>query len=608
MNDRDYRTEVRNEKTKKREIPSAPTTDNMQDELIDSSPKGVAPTETPVQPKRGITPQFEKASSISADPISLFVKERLCDFPCIRETVSMFMSLPPSTGSKSTRLTADKFDLTQWREAFERKLRLFRIQKYYHLNQEDLINYSPSLVTFDVLLRRQIYENIGSDPPFDGDEMTLAQVIAMLTAAPDQEPDIPESLRSPPLPLDKENRTRAPARDERSNDKPLNPGDNPNKAKTQRRKSNRPRTRNQSKGKGNNTNPDFVPSNIGLLSVCDPILGYADLDPNLPYAISAGFEPILESVFNSTFLDDLRKDFASIIYFKAARQLYATLTYAEKSTLAAYQAVFNEETHIPNSVANILSMVGHFDYDAKGQIIINHASYLFQRWLYTGAVQKSTLDFVPLWKDRNSYDYIQYVAEKRMAELSDREISVDLVTPDGTNQRCRFRIAPYQRGDDETIHTASISYFDESERDTIMKIRKIINTTETEYLEGALDNQTLKAINAKMVNPLIESLHTHNSILLKWNNKYRYSFESKIRCGPAPTNKSGTVSQLIGPDNNCASIHPLLSSSDDENGVGWLFLPCSNFKVVGKQRFYSSKLKESIISEMCRTDLHLSTN
>jgi len=244
----------------------------------------------------------------------------------------------------------------------------------------------------------------------------------------------------------------------RSENRPSEAGDNPNKNNAKPRKNYRPKSKNgnpptppqDSQGKIIFAEPDLHAPPLSevkierLKYVATPNAGEITLKIRLPLTIVDPFQDLVDQVAHRNLYFDpqmiqARTLLTAQAFFKAARQLYATMEPVDMSVLQPLKSVYYDNAEVPEKLAHALGLIGTFD-TLIGRFGIKHSATLFLRWIAEGlnishemlGIQALVMDCEKLvWPVQDSVDLIVQKAKDQLRE----EIlgtSAELTLADGT--------------------------------------------------------------------------------------------------------------------------------------------------------------------------------
>lgn len=162
-------------------------------------------------------------------------------------------------------------------------------------------------------------------------------------------------------------------------------------------------------------------------SVKTSTYGFIDLEESLPLTISQFIAHSIRGLIRRTsFTNDnvnkISSYFKAIVLFKAAKQLYTTMTDAEKSQVQPLTGVVYEQSLVPLSVASALSMIGHFDCEF-GRVYVRNAAYLFKRWIYNAnylagkTINSRNTTAKSIWNDFASLKHLQDISRDFLDDM-----------------------------------------------------------------------------------------------------------------------------------------------------------------------------------------------
>jgi len=135
---------------------------------------------------------------------------------------------------------------------------------------------------------------------------------------------------------------------------------------------------------------------------------YFELDLDLPDQLTKPVISALQTLarkacLTKAFSNSLVESLRSLVYFEAAKQLYATMLDDEKSKVEDLRAVYNNKSMVPICITRVLAVIGLRD-TVYGKTLVRDAPYLFRYWVFVGCqfVSKPR----PLWRDPISKSYL----------------------------------------------------------------------------------------------------------------------------------------------------------------------------------------------------------
>lgn len=300
----------------------------------------------------------------------------------------------------------------------------------------------------------------------------------------------------------------------------------------------------------------------------------------------------------------------SLAYFKAARQLYSTMTDYEKSVNQPLKAVFYDQTNIPLHMAGALGMIGHIKTKI-GDVQIRDPSLLFKRWIALG-LKESSQDFsdIPklnghpekfVWLTRDGHEAAKRKAKERISDIVKQTYEVE---KEGTVYTVSMPQLQDQKLD---------VYYDQinnqvPEADTL---RALVAGLETDFKSFKDDTfphgQTRHDFLAGV--DMVEAPDKYSIINLRdnfenWVSEYttqvRWRVESIFKVGPPPAGDQGFGAQTVSSSDNTAEWNFPLSDADVN--IGFLFSPCKSFSLAPKLIGYSQRKREVAQSRFAYAD------
>jgi len=402
------------------------------------------------------------------------------------------------------------------------------------------------------------------------------------------------------------------------------PGDNPNKLNAQRRKNNRPKTQNSVPGAKVESRltwadplPIVDPSPLELepQSVTIPA-GEVTLNFDLPSVIAKPFSDAATSVLLRTNLDqafitDVASKLESFSYYKACRQLYATLDDGKKSALQPLKTVYYDTNHIPTRMASALSMIG--DFESKlGRVVVSHSVLLFKRWLLQGLsidpdVPREEGVVWPencatlVWKDKWSKFYIDERCREWLKNYHDTpfELEIDGMQP--------IRITPPLY--DETSDPNQIdNRF--PHRNTVVNMVTFLRGTVRQFAsDPGIPNLDLRALLASLGLTLAEGVFSNPRDILEMFSDAQEGYITKFFChidaifttGESPAGSQGYAAQIVTSQKNEAKF--AMPISDSDLALGYMFSPGSSFKIEPNFIAYGRSQCENVAARYSSRDL-----
>lgn len=120
-------------------------------------------------------------------------------------------------------------------------------------------------------------------------------------------------------------------------------------------------------------------------------------------------------------------------YFRAARQLYSSVTDDERYRCRSLQGIFYDTIPIPSFLNRAMAMIGHFRCEF-GEVRIRHAEVLLRRWIAIGLLMAKELPSCEkvsrlmlthaVFRDKSSKLLINSLIEERMKRISKSSFKV----------------------------------------------------------------------------------------------------------------------------------------------------------------------------------------
>lgn len=398
-------------------------------------------------------------------------------------------------------------------------------------------------------------------------------------------------------------------------------GDNPNTRNAQHRKANRPKVESRPLTA---KNEDISYKWCDPLPVVDPIQfdlephcttlpsGYVTLRDDLPQAISDPFCTLLSSVLERTNLPESTIGYCANKlnaqgYFKAARQLYSTLTDPEKSKLQPLKTVFYDTTHIPSHMASALSIVGHFE-TKLGRVEVKDATVLFRRWTLQGlSIDPDTTAeianpqdiFKYVWRDSASKVLIDKAAKKKLNELCNTVFQIQF---DEFPFNVRVPEIPISH-DGYTSITPNYPNFL-----ALQRLVTILLMTNSQYITGEDLNghsiaDCLAEIDLLLVPDELEDYFIRNLFEIAstgYITKAKAHVESVLTTGESPTSGRGFPAQIVSSSNVTADFS--LPLSDADRHLGFIFNPQASFEFNPQFVAYSKRSNKEAAANFAQRD------
>lgn len=404
------------------------------------------------------------------------------------------------------------------------------------------------------------------------------------------------------------------------------PGSNPNTRNAKPRKGNRPRTKNIP----SQPTKDLTTRWIDPLPQVPPIQadlrqnfetlpsGEFDLDFDLPERIATPFAKAFASVSrrtieNDELIDRVKSKIISIGYYKAAKQLYASMTTPEQSCNQPLKTVYYDEAKVPSHMAAALSMIGHID-SKFGKIYINNAPTLFKRWIVAGLYNDPDCDIsktIPpeqlVWKDSDGYSLLRRLCFTEIDNM--RKVTYDVTLGDLSIKY-------------------SIPYLNEEETDFSEYYQSILpNEPFTDKLKDLISLLLLSrdhwistaptvVPNARDLTQCLNHLNLCLAPLTHCSPKLRTAFEhcmseyivndstlveGLFNMSPSPQGDFGYGAQLVSSQRLVART--ILPQSDADMTYGFTFSPLKSFKFNPRVVAYSKFSSEQSSSAFAQQDL-----
>jgi hypothetical protein len=395
----------------------------------------------------------------------------------------------------------------------------------------------------------------------------------------------------------------------------VKPGDNPNKLNAKKRTGVRPQTKNSPNGKSNQSmkmgwvDPLPVVDTIYPLglepNVKKVVAGEVELDIHLPEVIATPFSDTVASVadrvqISSDDVETMQAAMKSLAFFKAARQLFSTMSDYEKSYNQPLKSVFYDETPIPLHMAGALGMIGNIQTKV-GEVQIRDISLLFKRWIAMG-LKESSRDFTSypglngqpnkfVWLTRDGHEAAKRRAREKIDELVKATYTVD---HNGTT----YTVSMPQLTDQDLA-----TYYGQINNDVphADELRALVAGLEASFHDFRDDtlphgqNRFDFLAGVDMVEaPDSYSIENLRENFENWNSEYitqvKWRIESVFKVGPPPAGDQGFGAQTVSSTDNTAEWQFPLSDADVN--IGFLFSPCKSFNLSPRLIGYSQRKRE----------------
>lgn len=355
---------------------------------------------------------------------------------------------------------------------------------------------------------------------------------------------------------------------------------------------------------GLDPNPEAIPA------------GEFELKFNLPGDISSPFSSMVEAVGDTLNMSDdeetkTKSSLVALGYFKAARQLYATMLDHEKSLNQPLKAVYYDETPIPVHMGAALGIIGHLETKI-GRMIVKNATTLFKRWIVQGLIEGNQ-DGYPdtiqaerlVWEDPDGLSLVQSKARDLIESLTDQTYNVNLGTEAApeiiTVSMPKLRtqaLQDYYNSIHNGVPDADVL------RDLVSLLQMSLqqwrnrNIPNGRNLANALGRiQCVRAgqnLSSQNLREDFESWVADYTVATRWR------VESLFKTGPPPAGSNGYGAQLVDSQNNVARWQMPLSDADVS--MGFMFSPNKSFTMYPKLIAYSRRSRDSVVSNFAYRD------
>lgn len=184
-----------------------------------------------------------------------------------------------------------------------------------------------------------------------------------------------------------------------------------------------------------NIDPELPP----LTAVRESLpIGFIELRSSLPETIAEADNSFVLSILEqkaptALTAQEAKDAILSQCYFRAARQLYSSMTEDERYRCRLLQGIFYDTTPIPSFLNNAIAMIGHFRCEF-GEVRIRHAEVLLRRWvvigletgneLQTGEKLTRLMLSQAVFRDRSSKILVNSLIEERVKRISKSSFKV----------------------------------------------------------------------------------------------------------------------------------------------------------------------------------------
>jgi len=404
------------------------------------------------------------------------------------------------------------------------------------------------------------------------------------------------------------------------------PGSNPNKDNAKPRKGNRPRTKNSPSAKTNTETkwidplPHVNPISADLTPIIESLpSGEFDLDFDLPTRIATPFSEAFANVAprtigNNEVVAHTSAKILSLGFYKAAKQLYSTMTDPEKGINQPLKIVYYDGTEVPSHMAAALSMIGHLD-TKFGKIYLRNASTLFKRWIVhglyidpDGGYEPAMLMDLPantlVWRDHDGLALVHRLALEYVEDLRLNTYDINIA---GTPLRYSIpTLTGVNDLNDYYGHILPDQPFTEELRDLV----SLLGITSQAWLRGELilpHGRDVGQCFARLNLNIAPDSHSQSELRLKFEHVMSsYIVRDSMHVGglfnlaASPSGNFGYSAQLVNSDGLRA--HTTLPISDSDMAYGYTFNPCGHFKFSPKIVAYSQFSQEQSASAIAHKD------
>lgn len=399
----------------------------------------------------------------------------------------------------------------------------------------------------------------------------------------------------------------------------VKPGDNPNKLNAKPRGI-RPRVKNSSSPSNNAMRLNWIDP-LPVVDVITPIgiepnidsipAGEIELDFSLPTSISKPFSEVVHSVGDRLTLDEDQKQeiedhLHALGYFKAARQLYATMMDHEKAANQPLKAVYYDETPIPVHMAGAIGIIGHMDTKV-GTVVVRDAGTLFKRWTVKGLQVAGLLDEKldarsSIWSDRESYHCVQRLAKERIDVLVKQTYTVQ------ANGHTYTVSMPQLQEQDLQDYFGQINN-QVPNADDLRHCVQALQMTQKQWKTGdGIPNNgdrddicnSLRLQWAEELAPMTMLRELFEDFCATHTVRVRAKLSSLYKVGPPPAGSHGYGAQTVSSKGNQA--HWTMPLSDADVNIGYLFSPNQSFTLNPRLVGYSTRRKEVAASQFAAAD------
>jgi hypothetical protein len=405
------------------------------------------------------------------------------------------------------------------------------------------------------------------------------------------------------------------------------PGDNPNKLNAKPRKGNRPRTQNSSSAptkpmyKWIDPLPVVEPSNIDLQQTFESIpSGDFDVRPDLPSVIAQPFCSAFSSVACRTIQDEntierVPHKIEALCYYKAAKQLYATMTDPEKSACQPLKSVYYDSSEVPAHMASALGMIGHIE-SQRGTILMRNAPTVMKRWIIEGLSRDPDSDIYHdpakrddyqdasniVFPDTDGHLLVQRKIHERISELQRNTytLKVDDVT-------LRYTI-PDLTGDYQTYYDNIIE--GQEYTDELKDLASLIQLTRTQWCarndvpnNRPLDRCLLR-VNLRLAEQHMTAAFLREQFefcMSEYLVRDKSLVEGFFLVAPAPSTSHGFSSQLVTSEGNVARTVDIIPDSDMMYGLA--YNPCTYVEIKPRVVAYSRRTAVQARHSLAAKDL-----
>jgi len=401
------------------------------------------------------------------------------------------------------------------------------------------------------------------------------------------------------------------------------PGSNPNKDNAKRRLNNRPRTKNSSSPpKATETRwidplPHVNPINADLTqNVVSLPSGEFEIDFDLPRRIAQPFADAFRSVSQRTIenievVTRASTKIEALGFYKAAKQLYSTMTDPEKGINQPLKIVYYDSSQVPTSMAAALSMIGHLD-TKFGKFYLRNASTLFKRWIVNGLYidpDSDLPDDIPasamVWNDHDGYNLIRRLVLNRVNDLRQNVYNIII-----GEVPLRYSIPAF------TDTTDVVDYYNNilPDREFTEELRDLVSLytlTRTNWVTGnaAFPNgRDQVAALARIGLVIAPETHADRNLrsefevcMASYMTSDSMHVSGLFNMTDSPSGQNGFAAQLVQATNNQAST--TLPISDNDMSFGFAFNPLSDFSFSPRIVAYSKTSQEQAAAAIAQRDL-----